>query len=141
MLLTRKFKLEYSPDYDFLLLGIISYEKDYRISWEINEFLEMDLERVDDHVVKHKKSGGDLHFSCFVYSDESAYVNYKLLSNRSEMGPLIESLKNIDYFLVVMGEYNGNLETELKKNLSKLESVQSCFVLNPENIKNSEIVF
>ncbi|MGC9341589.1 MAG: IPExxxVDY family protein [Bacteroidales bacterium] len=138
--MTRKFKLDYTPDFDFLLLGIVSYEKDYRLSWEINEFLQMDLERVDDHKVKHKKSGKDLHFSCFVYTDESAYLNFKLLSNRSEMGPLIEGLKNIDYLLVIIGEYTENLSVDLKKSLLKLESVQSCFILKPENVKNSEIV-
>lgn len=138
--MARKFKLEYSPDYEFLLLGIVSFEKDYRISWEINEKLHMDFVRVDDHRIHHERSGQEQLFSCFIFEDDNTCLDYKLLSNRSDLGSLIEELKNIDYLLVVTGEYFQSLADQLKKNLLGLESVQSCFILQPENIKASERV-
>lgn len=138
--MTKKFKLDYNPEYDFLLLGIVSWERDYRLSWEINEIMHLDLERVDDHIVKHRKSGNELHFSCFIYNDDNTYLNYRLLSNRSDKGSLIEDLKNIDYLLVISGEYSDHIGLDLREKLLKLETVQSCFVIDPEKIRNSEIV-
>jgi hypothetical protein len=138
--LTKKYKLDYNPEFDFLLLGIVSFERDYRLSWEINEILHLDLERVDDHIVKHKKTGSDLHFSCFIFNDENSYLNFKLLSNRSDKGALIEDVKNLDYLMVISGEYSDSFALDLKTELIKLETVQSCFILDPEKIKNSEIV-
>lgn len=138
--MTKKFKLDYNPEYDFLLLGIVSWERDYRLSWEINEILHLDLERVDDHIVKHKRSGSELHFSCFIYYDDNTYLNYRLLSNRSDKGSLIEDLKNIDYLMVISGEYSDHMAPDLREKLLRLETVQSCFVIDPEKIRNSEIV-
>ena len=122
------------------MLGIVSYELDYRLSWEINKELMMDFVRIDDHCVRHKRSGQDQYFTCFVYDDENTYLHYKLLSNRSDKGYLLEELKNIDYIVVVTGEYHSTLSTELRKKLLALESVQSCFILETGNIKNFQKV-
>ncbi|MFW5820279.1 MAG: IPExxxVDY family protein [Bacteroidota bacterium] len=138
--MAKKFKLEYEPDYDFLLFGIVSYDRDYRISWDINQNLKFDLVRTDDHSVKLKSSEKEMHFSCFIYEDEDSYLNYKLLSNRSDEGYLLDDLKNIDYFLIITGEYYSGLEKNIKDQLVKLESVQNCFVIESAKIKNSHRV-
>ena len=138
--MVKKLKLDYIPDYDFLLLGIVSYDKDYRLSWEISQKMFLDFVRVDDHVVKYKKTGMDQHFSCFEFEDENTWLHYKLLSNRSDTGNLLEELKNLDYLLVVSGEYFGDHARELRDRLLALQSVQSCFIINPEEIRDVERV-
>ncbi|MFW5645331.1 MAG: IPExxxVDY family protein, partial [Bacteroidota bacterium] len=98
--MARKLKLNYEPDNEFLLLGLVSYERDYRISWDINQNLNLDLIRTDDHTLKLRSSSKEMNFSCFFFEDEDTYLNYKLLANRSEEGYLLEELKNIDYLIV-----------------------------------------
>ncbi len=135
-----KLKLDFELDYDFLLLGIVSYERDYRLSWDINQKLMFDLARTTDHSLKHKSSGNDQLFSCYIYEDENTYLNYKLLSNHSGEGHLLENLKNMDYFLVVTGEYSSSYARILRDKLVRVESVHNCFILDPEKIKNSHRV-
>ena len=138
--MARKLKLNYEPDYEFLLLGIVSYERDYRISWDINQNLELDLVRTEDHFIKLKSSERGIYFSCFIYEDEESYLNYKLLTNRADRGYLLEELRNIDYFIVITGEYDLNLAGNFRQRLMKLDTVQNCFILEPEKIKNSHRV-
>lgn len=138
--MAQKLKLDYEPDYEFLLLGIVSYERDYRLSWDINQNLGLDLSRTDDHSLKLKSSGKEMYFSCFVYDEEDSYLNYKLLTNRSDDGYLLDELKNIDYFIVISGEYASGFAPDFRQKLNKLETVQNCFVLEPEKIKSSHRV-
>lgn len=140
IILVRKLKLDYEPDYEFLLLGIVSYERDYRISWDINQNLRLDLVRTDDHSLKLKSSPKEICFSCFIYDDEESYLNYKLLTNRADEGYLLEELRNIDYFIVITGEYDSNFVGNFRERVMKLDTVQNCFILDPEKIKNSHRV-
>lgn len=135
--MSPKLKLEYEPDYDFLLLGIVSFERDYRLSWEMNARLGLDLVRTEDHKLSHPKTRKEQLFSCFVYEDEDSYLSYKLLSNKSDMGFLLDSLKNIDFLLVVSGEYYDSLATDFRSRLLGLDTVQACFVLDPQTIRHS----
>lgn len=139
--MARKLKLNYEPDNEFLLLGLVSYERDYRISWDINQNLNLDLIRTDDHTLKLRSSSKEMNFSCFFFEDEDTYLNYKLLANRSEEGYLLEELKNIDYLIVVTGEYDSHFADSLRQSLRKLETIQNCFVLDPRKIKNAQRVF
>lgn len=138
--MTKKLKLDYIPEFEFLLLGIVSYDRDYRLGWEINKELNIDLQRVDDHNIKHKKTGREQYFSCFTFSDENTYLDYKLLSNRSDNGFLLDDLRNIDYLIVITGEYYSSLAREMKNKLLKLESVQNCFIIQPDHIRDFENV-
>ena len=138
--MVHKFKLDYSTDFDFILLGMVSYEKDYRLGWEMNQKLHMDFVRTGDHVLKHRKTGQEQHFSCFLYEDEEACINYKLLGNRSDTGYLLEELKNIDYLMVITGECDEECASSLREKLIGLDSVQSCFLIDPEIIKAIERV-
>lgn len=138
--MAQKFKLDYIPEYDFILLGLVSFEKDYRLGWEINQTLQMDFTRSADHSLKHRKTGQEQQFSCFIYEDDEAYVTYKMLSNRSESGYLLEELKNLDYLMVITGECDEDYAADFREKLLSLESVQSCFVLEPEKLKGCERV-
>jgi hypothetical protein len=138
--MAQKFKLDYIPDFDFILLGLVSFEKDYRLGWEMNQSLQMDFTRSSDHSLKHRKTGQEQQFSCFIYEDDEAYITYKMLSNRSENGYLLEELKNLDYLIVITGECNEDYAADFREKLLGLESVQACFVLDPETLKGCERV-
>ncbi len=138
--MSKKLTLDFIPDFEFLLLGIVSYEKDYRLAWEINQKLLMDFARTGDHSVKHRQSGTEQLFSCYYYDDDNTYLNYRLLSNRSENGILLDAVKNIDYLLVISGEYFTGYEKQIRSKLIKLEGVNSCFILEPGKIKGCERV-
>lgn len=138
--MVKRIKLEYIHDYDFLLLGISSYSKDYQLIWEINQKLGFDFERSDDHRIFHPKSRQEQFFSRFTYEDELLYLSYVILSNRSVYGFLLADFRNIDYLLVITGDYSSDYSNTIRNMLAALEKVQGCFILKPENIRDYERV-
>jgi len=138
--LGKKIKLELTPDFDFILIGIVSFDQDYKLCWELNRELEMDFEKTEDHVLLHKKSGLSQDFSCFSFDDSKSYLSYKILKNRSENGYLLDALKNLDYLLVITGDIDNFPIDRFRSELVKLQSIQSCFKISPGEVKNVERV-
>ncbi len=133
---SKKVRLDYSENYEFCLLGISSFEKDYRLIWNINNLLNFQFYRTSNHQVFNRKSETEQGFSSFSYKDEDRFLQYTFIANKSEEVYLIEELRNIDYFLIIRGETGDNLLTCLKNDLSGIENVQAVFVIDPSNLKN-----
>lgn len=133
--MVKKIVLDYTPEYDYLLLAIVSFEKDYRLIWDINQSLDFDFIRIDDFSSYNKKLGKDQFFSSFLYIDENTYLCYKLISNNSDSGSLMDELKGIDYLFMVSGEYPDNFGNSLKLRLNQVSSIQNVFMLEPSQLK------
>jgi hypothetical protein len=134
----KKVKLIYKQEYNFLLLGISSYEKDYRLIWNLNNNLNLFLAKTEDHYAYHKKAEGDQFFSCFLYMDKKTMLEYKIISNKSENGILIDELKTIDYFFILKGDYLEDYSDLLRHKISLIENIQAVFLIDAENLKNKE---
>ncbi|MDZ7634054.1 MAG: hypothetical protein U5L72_06270 [Bacteroidales bacterium] len=78
---------------DFLFLGVVSAEPDYRLSVMINRHLGTDLRKCPDEITLQTGSGRNM-FTRFT----SGSPDFTLVSNRSEGKILLRKLKNIDYF-------------------------------------------
>ena len=64
-----KYYLEDAYEYDFLLIGISCHEKDYRISWALNQNLSLQLvkDKEDIEVLINKTNETDLSGFYLVY--------------------------------------------------------------------------
>ena len=51
----KKHLLEIEYDYDFVLIGISSHEKDYRVCWALNNKLGLELVKTEPFEIKDKK--------------------------------------------------------------------------------------
>jgi hypothetical protein len=135
---TKKHKLEYTEDFNFLLLGLSSNENDYRLIWKINNSFNFNFERGDNHSVISNNGEAELEFSNYTYDDQDSFLFYRLLANKTDKGVLIEELKNIDYLLIVQGEFSESFVTGLISNLKKTENIHGVFRIPPANLKNRE---
>ncbi len=120
-------------EFDFGLLAISTHIKDYRICWEINNFLSLDLQRSDD--LELKTSSGITSFSFFSFYNEETNISFYLLGNRSTGGLLIPEKKQADFFLIIKDateDYHNEKLIELKK----LPNVLAVYSLNPLELKS-----
>ena len=131
-------KLEYLPDYNFLVLGITSDEKDYKLIWDINNALGWSLERKDNYRCYHQKNKIELEFPLFSYTDEDRYITYKLISNKHEGLALLEELKNLDYLLMIHDESGADEISDLSEKLKKINSIRAVFKIDIARLKNKE---
>ena len=130
----KKHKLSFQLDFNFFLLGISSSENDYRLSWEMNEKLEISLRKSTDHVIKKKEI--EQVFLVYTFYDEEVYLQYSLIVNKSEKGFLIEELRNIDYFLQIHGDLSDNQKQQIISSVKNIKGVSGIFKLDINTLKS-----
>ena len=135
---SKKVRLNDKSPIDFYLLGISSFEKDYRLIWNINNELGVEFSRTDNLKLYNPKTTIEQEFIRYTYRDEDRYISYRFLSNRSGEGFLLDELKNIDYLILIDGQVNDSFIRNLRSLLSELENVQGVFTIHPGDLKNKQ---
>ena len=96
----KKRKLEAEFDYNFLLFGVISALKEYKLAWHLNNTFELQLNKVHDIAIDFLKSQ-NLIISNYLYETEHSQI--RLLKNRSvdqfeeHSVYMVPELKKFDY--------------------------------------------
>lgn len=114
---------------DFSLIGIASHENDYRLSWAINKFANLDLIKVDDFTINHPKHKIPISYSMYTFNDEDNYITYNLISNKSEKGFLLSEMKNIDFILRISECPDTLSLNELLSSLKKIDIIITAFLI------------
>jgi len=133
-------KLDYSPDYDFKVLGLISDEKDYKLIWNINNSMKWQLERKEDYQFFDQKNQQTLLFPLFSYSNECSYISYKVLVNKYESFYFIDELKHIDYLMIIIDESGTENMSQLVNKLKKTEGIRGVFQIDLSSLRNREFL-
>jgi len=157
-----KHTLEISYDYDFLLIGISSHEKDYRICWALNKKLGIDLVKQDSLEIKGKKQTTPSYFSFFIFDKEEDFLEYSVIANfsenkalvtkentlfneddtskkdQSENELLIPEQKQMNYFFMVRGEVDDDEAEELVKSIKEIDVVQTAIRIDVTQLKSKQ---
>jgi len=129
-------KLTEKEEYRFKLAGISSAENDYKLSWSLNHILGINLVRIDNLEVYHKRLDDKQAFSQFEYLDEETLIQYRLISNRSVNGYLLEEMTNLDYLLQISGDTNEGWLEILMEKMNQIEGIILAFPLDPNKLKS-----
>jgi hypothetical protein len=155
-----KHTLEIEYDYDFVLIGISSHEKDYRFCWALNNKLKLELSKKDSLEIKGKKQKTLSYFSFFTFNDQDQYKEYPVLANFSESKSLIltentlfgtpeksrqsenEFLvpehKQMNYFMVIQGEMENEQADELIQKIKEIDIVLTAIRIDPKTLKSKQ---
>ncbi len=130
--------LEIEYDYDFVLIGISSHEKDYRICWALNNQLGLHLVKTDPLEIKDKRQDEPSYFSLFSFERANEFMEYFMVANRSERGMLIPEQKQMDYFFIIKGEIENELVMEIITKIKKSSIVQTAFRIDIASLKSKQ---
>ena len=122
--------LRFNEDFelDFLILGINSHIKLYKLCWEINKKLHTSFVKNKNHTINNNKE-----FERFSYTNKNSEITYNIISNVSNTGYLDPNNNSINYFMIVQGEiYNTQKTIE---RLNQIEDILLVFELNLSKIK------
>ncbi|NJK87060.1 MAG: IPExxxVDY family protein [Bacteroidales bacterium] len=123
-------KLTLQENEDFYLIGISSHENDYRLSWAINNLFGFKFIRTENLRNLNEKLSIEQEFSVYSYFNADEPVRYYLTSNRCDNGFLLSNYKNIDFLLVIIGEYNLEQINELISVLKKEPIITAAFLIS-----------
>lgn len=130
-----KYKLILEEDYDFDLIGICSSHADYRLTWSLNQAVGIQLEKVDDYVVRNKKKEDDL-YSFYSYYSEEDHAEYFLIRNVSNnFTYLIPEKDQVDYFLIIK-DPSGDGPSRILDRIKQSDSVLTAFIFEADELKS-----
>ena len=132
----RIHKLTHKEEINFVLIGIASAENDYRLSWTLNNEFGLQLNKVGDLEIFHKRLEEKQQFSQFQYHDEKSLLLYRLISNRCENGYLMEDMVKFDYLLQIFGDVDRRSLEELSRKINKLDGITLAFTIDPASLKS-----
>jgi hypothetical protein len=95
-----KVRLDLQDENEFLILGIVSAEPDYKVSLAINKKLGLSLKNITP-ITLAGDSGSEVVFSRFSDTTCSPELLYFLVANRTGNNFLVKKLKNIDYLFLI----------------------------------------
>jgi hypothetical protein len=158
-----KHTLEIEYDYDFVLIGISSHEKDYRFCWALNNKLKLELSKKESLEIKGKKQATPSYFSFFTFDDEDQYTEYSVIANFSESKSLVvaeDSLfgvsgkskqsghseneylipehKQMNYLFVIRGEMEDEEVDEMIKQIKELDIVLTAIRIDPKSLRSKQ---
>ncbi len=134
----KKYLLEIEYDYNFVLIGISSHEKDYRICWALNNKLSLELIKTDALEIKDKKQEEPSAFSLFICERPDEFMEYLIIANRSEKGLLIPEQKQMDYLFVIKGEIEEEKIQELINKIKEINFVLTAVRIDPSILKSKQ---
>ena len=109
--------LESINEIDFSVLAINSHIKAYRLCWNLNKTLNIDLEKNEDQKITNR-----LFFSRYTHITKDGF-EYNVLVNRSKEGYLVPEYKSVNYFLIL------NTQKKIKKIIEKVKNIKEVLMV------------
>lgn len=131
-------KLHIEQINDFILLGVVSSEPDYKLSLALNKKFGISLKNITPVKISREK-GIELLFSRFSDSAKSPDRIFTLTSNRSGKRFLISKLRNVDYILNIHDPDNKNNITKVISSLREIASITAVFNIDIDSIKDKNL--
>ncbi len=128
-------KLNIEQNSDYILLGIVTAEPDYKLSLSLNRKFGISLK----NILPLKFAEEDLAFSRFSNSSEHENVNFNLISNRSGKIFLLNKLKNIDYLLQITDPENEVDLNKITSLLREVETINAVFNIDINTLKDKNL--
>ena len=131
-----KTRLKIEFDFDFTLIGIVTPLQDYRMAWFLNNIMHKALKKTEDHLLKDEKNRRVMSFSKYYFEEAITKSYFFLLENKHEIDCLLPEMKELDYLLMINGDYYKSRKTEILKKIRSLDDVQTAVILKPSEIKS-----
>ncbi|MCC5931304.1 MAG: IPExxxVDY family protein [Cyclobacteriaceae bacterium] len=137
-----KKKLLINIQYQFLIYGLSSALKEYKLAWEINNILDIHLVKKKDEKIELIDKA-DLFISNYLFETNTRKI--RLLKNKSygqhdSPAYLLPELNSIDYILLLFGyEEDDHFDQKsLKRSLQSISGVNFVQQFDPQVLKSRE---
>lgn len=152
--MTRKINIKDLPDDYYKILGINSEEKIWKLSYELNRLLNLNLQRIEkkwENPGKEKKSGTDSLFDLqsghfqkreaeFLYLDEQTFPKYAVVLCAGAGQILPKPARPFRYFLFLRYNTTGFEDQEWATWMETLKAssvvLTICDLSNLQELKN-----
>jgi hypothetical protein len=133
-------KLNVELNIDYIILGLVSAEPDYKLSLSLNKKFGISLKNISPLRLPCDDES-QFTFSRFANNNDRAGLNLILISNRSGKDYLLKKLKNIDYLLQIQWSENDPNINDITTGLREIEAVTAVFNIDINTIKDKNLQY
>ncbi len=136
----RKQRLQVEFEFDFDVYGIVSALKDYKLAWNVNNDLHINLNKQKDITIQFVDS--ELVISHYKYSTDNSELqllrnkSYELLGGENQY--LVPEMHQMDYFITLQGEINGWTNQEIQNKLKSTVGIDFVMKMDIEKLESRE---
>jgi hypothetical protein len=135
---TKKHQLIFDNDTDIEVFGVSSAYIDYRLAWELNLKLSIQLEKQSEKLtIEDRKTKQINSFFLYYFFDEENLTKYYLIRNKQDNKFLVSDKPFVDYFLCIR-DNNSFTEEKLLTEMRNMNGVVAVFPLESEDIEFAE---
>jgi hypothetical protein len=132
-----RYSLEVDPEIDFEMIGLSSHLRDYKLCWQLNRHLGMNLSRSAPLQYKFSRQNEVAEHARFIWFDDVNHTSYHLVKNKSDQGLIVPEFKHADYLIFVRDNIHINF-TELISGIRKIDNVLMAQKIDVKQLKNVE---
>jgi hypothetical protein len=132
----KKISFVYNLTDEYCTIGICSHLKDYKLCWNLNKTLNINLSKYEDFSKSGKNSTKE-KYSFFYYNDQNNRNTIFLLTNKNNNISLFDKIPEADYLLLIKGQIASKKIEELIFSLKKTSNILTVFLVNLEKIKEA----
>ncbi len=129
----KKIILKTEDDTNFILTAIVTPLPSYRIAWYVNNSLSVQLKKANDVVITDALNK---FFVRYWYNESITKSEFWLIENRNDGSMILQELKEMDYLLMIKGNYYHAHQKELLKKILKIKQVQTAVIINVQELKS-----
>lgn len=136
--MAKQVKLNISANQPLTIIGIVSVENDLKLSWAINQLLDIQLTQSNMLTIQQSKTGNKLEFPLFQFEDDKHLLKFSLLANRYKLNYFFDELKNIDFTLIIRGELDFENKAEILLRLKTSPEITSLLLIDSNSLRKKE---
>jgi hypothetical protein len=123
----KKYELILDDETTLEVFGVSSAFADYRLAWEFNQCLNINLTKSNEvFEVRSNKAKDLITFRYFSFFDDECLTRFYLIKNKQENGVFHAERPMIDYFLVLRENYSFEKEILIQK-IRKINGIVAVF--------------
>jgi hypothetical protein len=132
-----KHTLNFPSEYDFELVALASYMKDYKLCWSINKHLQCAFELSDNYITNVFADKSTAQHPMYYYRNEEMKEQCFLLPNTTHESCLIQEFKNFPY-LLILKNFTAVRKTVFLESLKALTEIVALVPVEVESLKNKK---
>ncbi len=133
-------ELNIEQNNDYILLGLVSADPDYKLSLAINKKFRISLRNLPPVRITGANSN-EFIFSRFSDNDDPDLQTLTLISNRSGKSYLLNKLRNIDYLVkIILADSDVNTE-DMASGLREIDAVTAVFNIDLNSFKDKNLFY
>ena len=133
-----RLKLNIEQNNDYILLGLVSAEPDYKLSLALNKKLKVSLRNISP-VRLSNENVSELTFSRFSNHENSTDLMINLVTNRSGKNHLLNKLKNVDYLLQIQITEKEVSPDNITSKLREIDTITAVFNIDPNTLNDKNL--